>query len=77
MMNVVDGELARSLVRVALVDRYVLLVRPLVLGSGRRLFPESDEALRDRLELLFGAATEQRRTWPAETRPGHRQLASL
>ena len=35
-----SGELARSLIRRGLVDRYTLLVHPLVLGSGRRLFPE-------------------------------------
>jgi dihydrofolate reductase len=31
-----------------LIDRYVLLIHPLVLGSGRRLFPDGspDAALR-------------------------------
>lgn len=33
-----SGELVRSLARAGLVDRYVLLIHPLVLGSGRRLF---------------------------------------
>jgi dihydrofolate reductase len=33
-----SGELARSLMRRNLVDRYVLQIHPLVLGSGRRLF---------------------------------------
>jgi dihydrofolate reductase len=33
-----SGELVRSLMRYNLVDEYVLLVHPLVLGSGRRLF---------------------------------------
>jgi dihydrofolate reductase len=33
-----SGELTRSLMRRDLVDRYVLLIHPLVLGSGRRLF---------------------------------------
>jgi dihydrofolate reductase len=33
-----SGELARSLMRRDLVDRYVLLIHPLVLGSGRHLF---------------------------------------
>jgi dihydrofolate reductase len=32
--------LVRSLVRHGLIDRYVLLIHPLVLGSGRRLFPD-------------------------------------
>jgi dihydrofolate reductase len=33
-----SGELAQSLMRRNLVDRYVLLIHPLVLGTGRRLF---------------------------------------
>jgi dihydrofolate reductase len=35
-----SGELVQSLRRHRLVDRYVLLIHPLGLGSGRRLFPE-------------------------------------
>jgi dihydrofolate reductase len=35
-----SGELVRSLMRRGLVDRYVLLIHPVVLGSGRRLFPD-------------------------------------
>jgi dihydrofolate reductase len=35
-----SGELVRSLNRHGLIDRYVLLIHPLVLGSGRRLFPD-------------------------------------
>ena len=34
------GELVRSLMRHNLVDEFVLLIHPLVLGSGRRLFPD-------------------------------------
>jgi dihydrofolate reductase len=34
-----SGELVKSLMRRNLVDEYVLLIHPLVLGSGRRLFP--------------------------------------
>ena len=35
-----SGELARSLAIRGMVDRYTLLIHPLVLGSGRRLFPD-------------------------------------
>jgi dihydrofolate reductase len=35
-----SGELVQSLMRRNLVDRYQLLIHPLVLGSGRRLFPD-------------------------------------
>src|SRR5256714_11423020 len=48
-----SGELAQSLMRRNLVDEYVLLIHPLVLGSGRRLFPDGHAfALR-----LVGAKT--------------------
>jgi dihydrofolate reductase len=33
-----SGDLVRSLMRSGLVDEFVLLIHPLVLGSGRRLF---------------------------------------
>jgi dihydrofolate reductase len=35
-----SGELVQSLMQRNLIDRYVLLIHPLVLGSGRRLFPD-------------------------------------
>ena len=35
-----SGELVRSLLGRSLIDRFVLLIHPLVLGSGRRLFPD-------------------------------------
>ena len=35
-----SGVLVQSLMRGNLVDEYVLLIHPLVLGSGRRLFPD-------------------------------------
>jgi dihydrofolate reductase len=35
-----SGELIQSLRRRHLIDEYVLLIFPLVLGSGRRLFPD-------------------------------------
>jgi len=39
-----SGVLVESLMRSNLVDEYVLLVHPLVLGSGRRLFKEGAAA---------------------------------
>jgi dihydrofolate reductase len=44
-----SGELVRSLMGRGLVDELVLMIHPLVLGSGRRLFDESDEFLALRL----------------------------
>jgi dihydrofolate reductase len=35
-----SGELIQSLMRHNLIDRYVLLIHPIVLGTGRRLFAE-------------------------------------
>ena len=35
-----SGELIQSLMRRNLVDEFVLLIHPLVLGAGRRLFPD-------------------------------------
>ena len=45
-----SGALVRSLSRTDLVDEYDLLVHPLILGSGRRLF--EGDALPRKLELM-------------------------
>ncbi|GCE30107.1 deaminase reductase [Dictyobacter alpinus] len=39
-----SGELIQSLMQAHLIDMYVLLIHPLVLGSGHRLFPEGGAA---------------------------------
>ena len=44
-----SGELVQSLMRHNLVDRWVLLIHPLVLGSGRRLFADDGTLARLRL----------------------------
>jgi dihydrofolate reductase len=44
-----SGELIQSLMRANLIDDYVLLIHPLVLGSGRRLFPDGGAAATLRL----------------------------
>ncbi len=44
-----SGELVQSLMRHNLIDRYVLMIHPLVLGTGRRLFREGSPSAALRL----------------------------
>ena len=64
-----SGELVRSLMRHDLIDEYVLLIHPLVLGSGRRLFDDGGAIAA--LRLIDSTATTTRvlmvRYQPAET----------
>jgi dihydrofolate reductase len=44
-----SGELIRALMRRDLIDQFILLIHPLVLGSGRRLFADDGTAATFRL----------------------------
>ena len=44
-----SGELVRSLMERKLVDQFILLIHPLVVGSGRRLFAEGGPEVKLRL----------------------------
>jgi dihydrofolate reductase len=52
-----SGELVRSLVRTGLIDELQLLVHPLVLGSGTRLFDGDGDGVRVPLALVDSVAT--------------------
>jgi len=49
-----SGELIQTLMRHRLIDEWVLLVHPLVLGTGRRLFTDGGPG--DELELVSSSA---------------------
>ncbi len=69
-----SGVLIDSLMRRDLIDEYVLLIHPLVLGSGRRLFPGGAGAtlrLVDSLTTTTGVIIATYR--PARTRAGSAQ----
>jgi len=40
LVNLGSGELVQSLMQHNLIDEYILLIHPLVLGTGRHLFPD-------------------------------------
>jgi len=50
-----SGQLVRSLLAAGIIDRYLLLIHPLVLGQGRRLFDEA--GLGVEFELVDSLAT--------------------
>jgi len=52
-----SGELIQSLMRRNLVDEYVLLIHPIVLGTGRRLF--ADGGAHASLRLISSRTTEK------------------
>jgi dihydrofolate reductase len=50
-----SGELIQTLIKHTLVDRFVLLIHPLILGSGRRLF--ADDGTSAKFQLTSAKAT--------------------
>lgn len=50
-----SGAFCRSLMRRGLIDEYLLLIHPLILGSGQRLFP--DEGALAALQLVNSVTT--------------------
>jgi dihydrofolate reductase len=63
-----SGSLVRSLMQAGLIDEYLLLIHPLVLGSGRRLFPDDGAVATLRLvdSLMTGTGVVIATYRPAE-----------
>jgi dihydrofolate reductase len=68
-----SGVLAESLMRRDLVDEYLLLIHPLVLGSGRRLF---DDGTIPASHSLVACAPTTTGVLMATFRPASRAAAS-
>jgi dihydrofolate reductase len=63
-----SGELIRSLMGHSLIDRFLLMIHPLVLGSGRRLFPDGSPTtfrLLDSVSTTTGVMIATYETAPA------------
>lgn len=52
-----SGDLVRSLAAVGLIDRWLLFIHPLVLGSGRHLFADPGQLARLRLVSSLATST--------------------
>src|SRR5919198_1774420 len=66
-----SGELIRSLMAADLIDEYLLMIHPLVLGTGRRLFPDGVQVA---LRLIESATTTSTGIVIATYEPAQRTL---